>query len=89
MTSKYRKLAIISINFLILGWLIKVITYDDTSDMIGFFSVLTLLFLIVYNVYIFLIQKVYPKNEKENSLIEIGFILLLLLPIMLLWFFTS
>lgn len=86
---QYRKAGIIIINAIILGWLLKVIISDGNSDMAGTFSLLTLFFLLAYDGYAFILYKLYFKNETKNISIETGFFLLLLLPIILLWYFTS
>ena len=86
----YRKYLIIIINVVIASWLIKIIFYPKYStDFFGFFLFVILGFWVLYDIFSILLYKFYLRNESHKFYIEIGFVLLLLLPIFLLWYFTS
>jgi hypothetical protein len=86
----YRKYIIITINIVIAFWLFKTVFYPKYStDFFGLFLFMVLVFWLLYDVYSLLVYKFYFKNESGTLYIEIGFVILILLPIFLLWFFTS
>jgi len=85
---RYRKLLVILINILVILWLLKVIYFDTDSDVIGFFVLLTLVFLILYDAYAFLLAYFFFKRNK-GILIEVIFILMLVVPFGVLWLFTK
>ncbi len=85
----FRRIAIQVINVIVLLWLTKVFFLDGSTDVFGLFFILTLLFLIVYNIYAVVLYNIFFKNANHFYYIEVGFLILLSLPIALLWYFTS
>ena len=86
--SAYRKGLILGINLLVLGCLLKVMLFDDTSDVVGLFVLSGLLFLVVFDIYALAIAKLFFK-ESTKFYIELLFSILLLIPFLLLWRLTS
>jgi hypothetical protein len=87
---QYRKYLIICINVVIALWLIKTVffpTYD--TEFFGVFLIMVLGFCLIYNIYALLLYKHYFIYEQNNKILEAVFILLLLLPFFIFWFFTS
>ena len=86
----YRKYLIICINIIIASWLIKtVFSPNYGTDFFGVFLFMVLGFCIVYNIYALLLYKYFFFNKQQKIAIEIIFVLLLLLPFFILWYFTS
>jgi hypothetical protein len=67
----------------------KPLFFDSDSDVIGLFAILMLLFLLIFNIYAFVLLKFYPKNERKNWSVELGFTILLLLPVLILLYFST
>lgn len=87
---QYRKYIIICINVIIALWLIKIIFFPKyDTDFFGVFLFMVSGFCLVYNVYALLLYKYYFINEQHKIILEIIFVLLLLLPFFILWYFTS
>lgn len=89
MMLSYRKYAILLINAVIFLWLIKVMFFDKNTDMVGLFTIVTLVFTVLFNFYSFILLSIYTKNEDRVIWIEFLFVFLLVLPIILLWHYTS
>jgi hypothetical protein len=86
----YRKYLVIFINLIIAVWLIKTTLFPkEGADFFGVFLVIVLLFCFLYNIYAFLLFKFYFVNEYHKIILEIIFVLLLLLPFFVIWYFTS
>lgn len=87
---KYRKYLIICINFIIATWLYDTIFYPEfDTDFFGLFLGFGFGFWFIYNVYAFLIYKYYFVNTPSKPILEISFVLLLLLPFFMVWYFTT
>ena len=86
----YRKYLLIAINAIIILWLIKITYFPKIgTDFFGIFFIFVIIFLIIYNLYALFLYKFYPINKQHNILIEFLFIILLLIPFFLVWYFTS
>jgi len=85
---RYRKFVIILINVLVILWLLKILYFDHDSDVVGFLGLLTIVFLVFYDLYAALIIQLFFKKNTKIS-IEGIFILLLIIPFVLLWLFTK
>jgi hypothetical protein len=85
----FRKSIIIIIDLIILLWLLKVILLDKSSDVVGLFTVLTIIFLLLYNAYAYLVYKVYFRKARNNFFTEALYVFLLIVPIILLWRYTK
>lgn len=86
----YRKYVIICINLIIAIWLYDTIFYPKfDTDFFGLFLILVFGFWFFYNIYAFLIYKYYFINIQSKPILEILFVLLLLLPFFMVWYFTT
>ncbi len=86
----YRKYIIIFINITIAIWLIKIIFFPKyPTDFFGTFLFMILGLWLLYNIYAFLLYKFFYSNENQLLYLEGLYIFLLILPILLLWYFTS
>jgi len=86
-----RKHAIGFSNLIILILFIYVffIPKEISTDFLGVFFFLIIGFWIAFNIYALLLYKFFTANEQHKIIIEIIFVLLLLLPFFILWYFTS
>lgn len=90
MNVEYRKYLIISINVIILIWLVKIVFFPKyNTDFFGLFLITIFGFIFLYNVYALLIYKFYTANEQLKAKLEIIFLFLLLLPFLVIWYFTK
>lgn len=86
----YRKYVIICINLIISIWLYDIIFYPEfDTDFFGLFLIFVCGFWFIYNVYAFLICKYYFVNSEFKPILEVIFLLLLLLPFFMVWYFTT
>lgn len=83
-----RKYLVFAIDASILIWLLKVVAFDENSDVIGILIFTTLGVLAIYNSYAFLLYRFFFKNEKHKLYLEVLYFLLLVLPLFSLWYFT-
>ena len=81
----FRKSIIIIIDLLIILWLLKAILFDESSDVVGLFALVTIIFLLLYNAYAFFVYKVYFRQTHNKFFVEALYVFLLILPILLLW----
>lgn len=86
---KFRRYSIAFINAVILGWILKVVLFDGTSDSVGIFFIISMVFLLVYNSYNMLVYNLFPSTSRRILFIELLYVFFLLLPVFLLWYFTS
>jgi hypothetical protein len=86
---RIRRLLIAVINAIILGWLLKVVLIDYTDEGIGFLFMLTFIFLGIYNCYLLAIYNLYPENKRRLIYPEIIYGVVLILPVFILWYYTS
>jgi hypothetical protein len=83
--SKFRKLAILSINVIVAAWWLNIIFGKDTNtDFLGILLIAVILFMVVFNVYAVALAKYFFKNNNIFY-IELVFSILLLTPFFLLW----
>jgi hypothetical protein len=85
----FRKSIIIIIDLLIIFWLLKVILFDESSDVVGLFALVTIIFFLLYNAYALFVYKVYFRQGHNNFFVEALYVFLLILPILLLWRYTK
>ncbi|MDO7849153.1 hypothetical protein Q5H92_22510 [Hymenobacter sp. M29] len=85
----FRKGCIILFNLAVGAWLAKVIFFDESSDDIGLFVLLTLFFLGIYDVYTWILYRRFPANEQHRYFTEVLLVVFLVLPLILLWGMTS
>jgi hypothetical protein len=85
----FRRMALATINAIVLGWLFKIVLFDGTSDTLGTVVVSTFLFLGVYNLYLFVVYKIYPENKCKLIYTEFIYVGISVLPLIILWYFTS
>ena len=83
--SRFRKLALLSINAVVATWWLSLVFGKDTNtDFLGILLFAVLLFMVAFNIYAVVLSKYFIKND--NSLyIKLFFATLLLLPFFLLW----
>lgn len=80
----------ILINLVIILRLLKVIFVDDLNDYAGMWFVFVVLFLMLFDIYAYIVFIVLKKRMTKVSLLNIvSYFLLLNVPILILWFFTS
>jgi hypothetical protein len=84
-----RRIEILTLNAVIILWLLKVMYFDKSSDVFGMFSVLTIIFLIFLNGYFIFVDKFFPKVKKNKIIFEVLFFAALILPLIILWYYTS
>jgi len=86
-----RKYAIGFLNLLILALFIYVffVPKEISTDFLGVFFFLIIGFWIAFNIYAILLYKFFTANEQNKIVLQIIFILLLLLPFFIVWYFTS
>ena len=85
----FRKSIIVIIDLLIIFWLLKTILFDESSDVVGLFALITIIFFLLYNTYAVFLYKVYFRQVRNNLFVEALYVLLLILPILLLWYYTK
>jgi hypothetical protein len=71
---RFRRLAIASINAVILGWILKVFLFDGTSDSVGIFFIISIVFLIVYNLYNMLVYNLFPGTSRRILFVELLYV---------------
>ena len=84
-----KKYSIILINAIVILWLLKVIYFDESSDVIGIFTIGTIIFLIIYNLYAWLILYLSNKIKMNKYLNYVAFYTLLIIPFLILYYMTS
>ena len=79
---------IIIIDLIMLLLLIKVLFLDANSDTIGLFTILTSIFFLLYNLYAIVVLRLFFTGNR-SIYAKIAYIIMLLLPIITLWYYTS
>jgi uncharacterized membrane protein len=86
----YRKYVTIFVNLIIAIGVIKIVFYPKYStDFFGHFLLIILGFWLLYGIYGIVLYNKFYRGEGFVWYIEAAFTVLLLLPILLLWRFTS
>lgn len=80
---------ILAINLLILVWLLKIMLIDEVSDSIGAVVILVVVFLLFFNLYSLVLYNLFRKYNRNTIFHNIMFLILLILPIMAIWYYTS
>jgi hypothetical protein len=71
-------------------WFVKTFFLQKNyTDFFGIFLFIFFTLYFVYNIYTLLLYKFYFENKKHKIRMEVIFILLLLFPFFILWYFTS
>ena len=76
------------INTIVIVWILKVTFFDKDSDSIGLLTGATILFLLFFNVYAFVLYNIF-NNKWSNLLSKIAFFVLLIIPLFIIWYLTS
>jgi hypothetical protein len=85
----YRKVLIIAIDLLAIGWLIREISFSrGIDDFFGIFVFAFIAGILIFNVYAVLLVKFFFSKGRIRLYIEGFYVFLLLLPVMALWYFT-
>lgn len=86
----YRKYVTIFIYLIIAIWVIKIVFYPKYStDFFGYVLLITLGLWLLYGIYGIILYNTFYRGERFVWYIEVAFTVLLLVPILLLWRFTS
>lgn len=86
MKINYRKSLFFSINILVIAWIMIITFFSETqSDFFGIFLILVVLFLILFNIYSYFLDKYLRFNFIPNRILEIVFTVMLILPFFILW----
>ena len=84
-----RRYAILLINALMLIWLLKLIYIDKVNDSVGVLILIAIVFLIFYNLYSLLLYNLFGKRPNKGVFYNGIFFILLVLPILVIWYYTS
>lgn len=86
----YKKRIILLINLAVITWLLKVVFFDTLNDHSGILILGTLIFLLAFNFYAYLIKLAFDRFCKAKTIvIQILYIIFLILPIGVIWYITS
>ena len=85
----FRRISIVLINAAVLLLFAKVILFDDTSDTVGIFGIVCMIFLFVFNVYALILYNFFWENPRKLWYLEAAYLLLLSLPILFVISLTS
>jgi len=83
--------AIFFINIIVVVWILKVIFFDALNDNSGILIIGTLLFLLAFNFYAYLIYLAFVNLLKvsNGSIHKLLYLIVLLLPFFVIWRMTS
>jgi hypothetical protein len=73
------------VNFLMLGWLLKVFLFDPV-DGAGVFVIFGLAFIAIYNVYMLIVSALFSEVIGRSVFVEGFFSIVIVLPLVLLHF---
>jgi hypothetical protein len=85
---RYQRLLFFVINGAVLGWLLKVMVVDETSDSVGLFSVAVVGFLLLYAGYFAVLVRVCRQREPTTWGGQVTFLLGAVLPFLAVWRLT-
>jgi hypothetical protein len=85
---KFRIYSVAAINIVAVLYLLKVVYLDKTSDVVGVFILITLLFLLFYNFYIWIIYFLLSGFKENLVYIKGVYLILLVFPLLILWYLT-
>lgn len=86
MNINYRKSLILSINILVIAWMLKNIFFSEMqSDFYGLLLIIVVLFMILFNIYSYFLDKYLRFNSIPNRILEIVFTVMLILPFFIIW----
>lgn len=80
---KYRKYVILLVNILVIGWTLKVMFFDEGSDVIGLFVLFGIAFLVLFDAYAVFLISFFERMESKKLWVEILFYTCLLWPFIL------
>jgi hypothetical protein len=85
----YQRLTFFVINGAVLGWLLKVLVGDESSDSVGLFAVAVVGFLLLYAGYFAILVRVCRQQEPTTWGGQVTFLLGAVLPFFAVWRITS
>ncbi|SFQ78865.1 hypothetical protein [Hymenobacter arizonensis] len=86
---RYQRLTFFVINGAVLGWLLKVLVVDESSDSVGLFGVAVVGFLLLYAGYFAMLVRVCRHRELTTWGGQVTFLLGAVLPILAVRRLTS